>query len=154
MRKSIERGLIIVLAGMALGTVGNLVSPKGIPFFTPPKQIPKADEFLSLDKAKNFWESGSSVFLDAREPEDYKAGHIGNALNLPAMAFERHFGEVAPILSPESKIVVYCDGTECELSHRLASQLKQTGYTNVHMLFNGMTAWREAGLPTAQGGTP
>ncbi|MSU62229.1 MAG: rhodanese-like domain-containing protein [Pedosphaera sp.] len=154
MRKSVERGLIIILAGIVLGTVGNLASPRGISFITPPKQIPKAEEYLSLEKAKSFWESGTSVFLDAREPEDYKAGHIGNALNLPVMAFEKHFGEVAPMLTPESKIVVYCDRTECELSHQLASQLKQTGYTNIHMLFNGWTAWREAGLPTAQGSTP
>ena len=56
--------------------------------------------------------------------------------------------------TPESPLVLYCDGTECELSHRLRESLRQLGYTNTHLLFNGLTAWRQAGLPTTQGGQP
>jgi 3-mercaptopyruvate sulfurtransferase SseA len=55
------------------------------------------------------------------------------------------------MLTPESQVVVYCDGKECELSHRLADSLRQVGYTNVHMLFNGWTVWKESGFPIEQG---
>ena len=41
-----------------------------------------------------------AIFLDAREPQDYAAGHIGNALNLPGLRFEAHFGKVAPLFDP------------------------------------------------------
>jgi rhodanese-related sulfurtransferase len=139
MRKTLYRAVLIVLIGMGLGLVGNAISPRGIPLIAPPKKQPKPEEFIALEKAKELWESGSAIFLDAREPIDYTAGHIGNALNLPALAFERHFSEIAPMLTPESPVVVYCDGKECELSHRLADSLRQVGYTNVHMLYNG---WR------------
>jgi len=151
MRKQLERALLIILAGVALGLAGNAVSPRGLPLITPPKREAKAEEFIALEKAKMLWESGAAVFLDAREPVDFVAGHIGNAWNLPVLAFDEHFPKVAPTLPPESQIVVYCDGKECELSHRLKDRLSQVGYTNVQMLFNGMTAWREAGLPTEQG---
>ena len=109
---------------------------------------------LALEQAKLFWQSGNALFLDAREPADYAAGHIASALNLPAQSFERHFGEIAPLLTPESRLILYCDGTECELSHRVRGNLRQLGYTNTHLLFNGWTTWRQAGLPTALGGPP
>ena len=152
MRKSLPRALAIVSLGVVLGLAGNRFSPRGIPLITPPKQAPELGAFIPIDKAKELWGSGSAVFLDAREPADYEAGHIASALNLPALSFERHFGDIAPMLTPESQVVVYCDGTECELSHRLADSLRQLGFTNVQILFNGWTTWRQAGLPTQQGG--
>jgi rhodanese-related sulfurtransferase len=152
MRKTLFRAVAIVSLGVALGLTGNRLSPRGLPLITPPKEAPKADAFLPLERAKEIWSSGVAVFLDAREPADYEAGHIANALNLPALSFERHFGEIAPMLTPASQVVVYCDGKECELSHRLADSLHQLGYTNTHILFNGWTTWRQAGLPTEQGG--
>ncbi len=154
MKKPLAQMLILVLLGAGLGLAANQVSPRGLPLITPPKQTPKAESFIALSQAKQLWHSGTAFFLDAREPADYAAGHIGNALNLPAQSFAQHFGEVAPMLTRESPLVLYCDGPECELSHRLRESLRQLGYTNTHLLFNGWTAWRQAGLPTARGGQP
>lgn len=145
---------VIVLLGLALGLAGNQASPRGLSLRTPPKPETPADDYLALDQAKALWQGGTAFFLDAREPADYAAGHIGNALNLPAQSFEQHFGEVAPMLTHESRLVLYCDGQECELSHRLRESLHQLGYTNIDLLHNGWTAWRQAGLPTSQGGRP
>ena len=152
MRKIVQQMSAIVLLGVGLGLAGNQVSPRGLPLITPPKKTPQANEFIALEKAKKLWDSGVVLFLDAREPADYAAGHIGNALNLPAQSFERHFGDIAPMLTPESGMVLYCDGVKCELGHRLQTSLRQLGYTNTYLLFNGWTAWRQAGLPSAQGG--
>ena len=151
MKESLPSALAIVLLGAVLGLAGNQVSPRGIPLMAPPKKVSNAEEFIALDKAKELWDSGATLFIDAREPADYAAGHIGNALNLPALSFERHFGAVAPMLTPESQFVLYCDGKECDLSHRLAASLRQQGFTNAHILFNGWTIWRQAGWPTQQG---
>lgn len=150
--RAFPRALAIVLLGVGLGLVGNLISPRGLPLVTPPKRIPKPEEFISLEKAKELWSSGTALFLDAREPADYAAGHIGTALNLPALSFERHFGDVAPLITPASPLVLYCDGQECDQSHRLAESLRRLGYTNSLILSNGWTVWRQAGLPTKQGG--
>jgi rhodanese-related sulfurtransferase len=154
MNRIVQQASVIVLLGVALGLGGNQVSPRGLALITPPKEAVKADEFIVLDKAKELWRSGTALFLDAREPADFAAGHIGNALNLPAQSFEQHFGEIAPMLTPESLLVLYCEGTECELSHRLHASLRQLGYTNAYLLFNGWAAWRQAGLPTTQKGQP
>lgn len=154
LRASLPPALGIVLLGAGLGLAANQISPRGLPLITPPKPILKAEAFIALAQAKQLWHGGAVFFLDAREPADYAAGHIGNALNLPAQSFTRHFGDIAPMLTRESSLILYCDGPKCELSHRLRDSLRQLGYTNTHLLFNGMTAWRQAGLPTTMGGQP
>ena len=152
LKASLPQALGIVLFGIGVGLAGNQISPRGLPLMTPPKPIHRAEDFLALDQAKQLWHSGAALFLDAREPADYAAGHIGNALNLPAQSFAQHFGEIAPMLTPESPVVLYCDGKECDLSHRLAESMREQGYTNLLILSNGWTAWRLAGLPMTPGG--
>jgi rhodanese-related sulfurtransferase len=147
----VKRALLIVVLGICCGLLSNSITPKGIPLITPPKKVPKADEYMPLEKAHELWGGGEAFFLDARRPADFELGHIANALNLPEEEFQEHFPRLAPMLSPASPIVVYCDGKECELSHRLADQLRQQGFTNVHILFNGWTAWKQAGHPTESG---
>ena len=148
-----RRAVAIVLLGAGLGLGVNLVSPRGLPFVTPPEESPPPETFITLEKAKDLWYGGLSLFLDARDPADYAAGHIGNALNLPVLSFEKHFGEVAPLLTSESPLVLYCDGGECELSRRLVQNLGRLGFTNTLIFSNGWTAWRKAGLPVKRAGT-
>lgn len=148
-----QRVLLIVLLGAGLGLLNNALSPKGVPLITPPKKAPNPDEFIALEKARELWDSGG-FFLDARSPEDFEAGHIANALNLPVEAFDEHFVKLAPMLPPDAPVIIYCDGEDCELSHRLAARLKESGFTDVHMLFNGWTVWRKAGFPAETGATP
>jgi rhodanese-related sulfurtransferase len=152
MRRILQQASVILLIGVLLGLAGNQASPRGLPLIAPPKAAFNAGEFISLEKANELWRNGATFFLDAREPADYAAGHIGNALNLPAQSFEEHFGEIAPMLAPESSLVLYCDGRDCELSHRLQDSLRHLGYTNTHLLFDGWSTWRQAGLPTTEKG--
>lgn len=151
MFQTAQRALLLVVMGILLGFLNNAISSKGIPLITPPKKVATADEYVPLEKAHELWSAGGSFFLDARTPADFEAGRLANALNLPVEEFGEYFPKLAPLLSPDSPLVVYCDGTECELSHRLAELLRQQGYTNVHMLFNGWTAWSKAGYPVETG---
>lgn len=152
MKKTLSQALLLVLLGTGLGLAANQLSPRGLPLIAPPKAAPAQGEFIALEQANLLWQGGGALFLDAREPGDFAAGHIGNALNLPAQSFAQHYGNVAPLLTPEAALVLYCDGQECDLSHRLATSLRQQGHTNVHLLHNGWTAWRQAGLPVTMGG--
>lgn len=151
MATAAQRVLLMVLLGIVLGFASNAIVPKSIPLKTPPKKAPKAEEFIPLEKAHQLWNEGATYFIDARQPADYEAGHIANALNLPVEQFGEYFPKLAPMLSPDSSLIVYCDGTECELSHHLMEQLRQQGYTNIQILFNGWTAWKTAGFPILSG---
>ena len=148
MRRCSGQALLLVVASMGLGLLGNSISPRGLPLRTPPASSSGAENYVSLEEAVELWSNGMAIFLDAREPQDYAAGHIGNAFNLPGLRFEAHFAKVAPFLSPTSRIVIYCDGTQCDLSHRVSERLQQMGFANVQILTNGWSLWRQAGLPT------
>jgi rhodanese-related sulfurtransferase len=154
MRRTIQRALLIVVLGIAMGLVSNRISPRAIPYITPPKKPLQPEQFLSLEQAKELWSSGAAFFLDARQPADYAAGHIATARSLPAASFEEHFPGIAPMLTFETPIVVYCNGLECELSHRVADKLHEQGYKNVRILQNGWTTWQNAGLPIETGVPP
>ena len=158
MRRTLQRSLVIVVARRSAWVVVSQWSvshgTRRIPFITPPKAEIPEQEFVPLTQAHELWSSGGAFFLDARAPADYAAGHIANALNLPAEAFDEHFPQVASFLTTDSVIVCYCDGIECDLSHRLAELLRQRGYTNVRILRNGWTEWNKAGYPTTKGAQP
>lgn len=159
MRRVILQAIVIVLASMTLGAIVNEVrtdkdpkgNPRRLPWQTPPPPELGPADLVGLEEAELLWTEGHAVFLDARQPEDFLAGHIARAHNLPADRFHEFYPDVAGWLTPDLPIIVYCDGEHCELSHRLMTQLRELGYRNVRVLHNGWTVWRRAGLPTATG---
>jgi rhodanese-related sulfurtransferase len=154
MRRAFQQATVILVGGVTLGLIANAVSPRRIPYIAPPKPAVAAKDIVTLEEARELWGTGAAFFLDARAPADFAAGHIANAFSLPAEAFEQHYDSVAPMLTPETPIVAYCDGVDCELSHHLADRLRQLGYKNVRVLVNGWTVWRGAGFPTQTGTAP
>jgi rhodanese-related sulfurtransferase len=94
-----------------------------------------------------YFQTHSTIFLDARLEPDYKAGHIPKALNLPFEEFEQYYPKVEPLLSRDKNIITYCDGTECEASLFLARLLRTKGFKNLKIFFGGWTEWNKAGLP-------
>lgn len=150
---TIQQALAILVLSFGLGLGWNLVSPRGIPLIAVPVMPPTPGQesgYLSIEQAEAMWGGGATLFLDARDPADYAAGHIGNAMNLPAQSFEGYFSMIAPMITAESPMVLYCDGLQCDLGQRLRVKLRELGYTNTHLLHNGWTAWREAGLPVTK----
>jgi len=154
MRQIVQRALIILIGGAALGLAAHLVSPLRIPLITPPKQAIPETEFIPLSEAYALWSGGAGFFLDARAPADYKAGHIPNAFSLPAEEFDAYYPQVESMLNTDSAIVCYCNGVECDLSRHLAEVLKQRGFTNIRILKNAWTEWVKAGYPIAKGAQP
>ncbi len=154
MIRTLRQAALIVLSATALGLVANRISPRGLPLIPPPKPVPAPESTLTVAAAKALWLGGEALFLDAREPADYAAGHIANALGLPAKSFDEHFPAIAPMITPASPLVLYCDGIECDLSHRLRASLAGLGYTNALVLADGWTAWSAAGFPTKKGVAP
>jgi rhodanese-related sulfurtransferase len=154
MPRTFQRALAIVFVGAALGLGANAVSPRRIPFLTPPPEPPKAQDTVTLQDAEALWKNGTGVFFDARSPADYAAGHIAGAISLPVEEFDDHFSQIAPMLTPDAPIIAYCDGQDCDLSRRLMVRLRELGYHNVRHLVNGWTAWHTAGLLTHTGNQP
>lgn len=106
---------------------------------------------ISLAEARTLFDADQVQFVDARSMDDFEAGHIRGALNLPWLEFDAHIEAVLPELRDDVTIVTYCDGEACHLSKDLARSLKDMGFVKVKVLVNGWSIWRDAGLPTAEG---
>jgi rhodanese-related sulfurtransferase len=163
MLTTLLRMLIVIAVGIASALAANALRwdrnsngmHNSMPLITPPRETPKAGDLVTLKEARQLWEmQGVAFFLDARPPRQYSQGHIAMAWNLPADQFQQYLPNVQPMLAPDSPIVVYCDGIECELSHRVAKKLRDQGYQNVRVLVNGLTLWKEAGLAINEGDQP
>ena len=111
---------------------------------------------IELAPARELWEAGRVIFLDARTFEEYEAGHIPGALALPYDAFEEFYPDVIDQLlaAGDRVLITYCSGKECEASVHLAEQLYYEGFNGVRVFFGGWPAWQEAGHEEALGPEP
>lgn len=97
--------------------------------------------------AKQIYDSGKAVFVDARSREDYEDGHIKGAVSLPVGQFDESIDTFRGQYSTYSSIVIYCSGRTCEDSRRLAHLLLDEGYTNVTVMIDGYPGWESEGYP-------
>ncbi len=103
---------------------------------------------VSLQEAKRLCIENKAVFLDARSPRQYEAGHIQDAKNLPIDQFDDHFDWLVSEVPEDTTIITYCDGKACSLGEELALMLKELGYKDVRVLVNGWSLWVENKYPT------
>ncbi len=81
------------------------------------------------------------LLLDVRTPEEFRAGHIPGAINVP----HEQVAERAAGLSSPHGVAVYCmKGPRARLGEQA---LIASGATDVVHLEGGFSAWNAAGLP-------
>ena len=104
-------------------------------------------EIGTVDEARQLFDSGEYVFVDARSPEDYEAGHIPGAVSLPVGQSEERLAAFLERYPPEASIITYCSGRTCQDSHHLAEFLLEFGYDNVTVFIDGFPGWEAEGHP-------
>ncbi len=95
---------------------------------------------LDLPEVRRGLEDGSMLLVDVREPHEFAAGHIPNAVNvpLPELADRMHS-------LPSGPIVLHCQGgTRSAIA---ASLVRASGRDDVADMEGGFVAWERAGLP-------
>ena len=85
----------------------------------------------------------NALVLDVRPANDFKKGHILNALNVPQAKLAERLTELGK--DTARPIVVYCalGGVAAQATH----QLKKAGYSEVYPLQGGLNNWLNASLP-------
>lgn len=84
--------------------------------------------------------------LDVRPAEEYAAGHIPGAINVPMDKLEEFLSR----LPKRKDVIAYCRGPYCLMSFEAVEKLRRHGF-RARRLENGLPEWRAAGLPVAQG---
>jgi rhodanese-related sulfurtransferase/predicted transcriptional regulator len=92
---------------------------------------------------------GLVTVIDTRPAEEFAAGHLRGALNVPLHELTRRLRE----LPRDQEIVAYCRGAYCVLSYEAVAELRKRGF-KAFRLEEGYPEWRAAGLPIAPGFSP
>ena len=153
MKRSLLQAFGIILLSGTIGLAVNGFRPGGIPWVENwqekilNEQLTGGLPAVSLKEAREAYEEGYALFVDARDPDFFKAGHIPGAVNLPVKNFARVFPTLNERLLAAPRIITYCDGASCDLSVELTEKLLFAGLEQVEIFTGGIQQWKAAGQP-------
>ena len=90
------------------------------------------------------------VVLDVRTPQEFEAGHVPGAINMPHKALAGRLSEVLGFRDRE--MVLYCErGKRSKMARAV---LLEAGFTSIRHLQGHMVEWRRQRLPENRGTDP
>ena len=98
---------------------------------------------LSPKEAVELINHEKAVVIDIRPAEQFKAGHIVNAVNIPVSEASNQTAQLKKYQT-RSILVACATGHQAQ---RFASELRKTGFEKVYALTGGMAAWERDDLP-------
>lgn len=96
---------------------------------------------LTIAEYRENHENETHVLIDVRTKQEFKGGHLPNAINIPMDEINARVDEI-----PKDKTVVLV----CASGNRsgmVAGALTKAGYTNIYNLEGGTMTWMRHGLP-------
>ncbi len=105
---------------------------------------------ISLSQAYELYKD-KTLFIDARDSEEFNDGHISGAINIPYFHADEYLPRLDPVVRTEP-VVVYCEGEDCDMSIRLGNELFSKGYKKVFVFFGGWEEWEKSGYPVVKSG--
>lgn len=87
-------------------------------------------------------EQGLVTVIDVRPVEEFDAGHLPGAINVPLSQLENRLKE----LDTNQEIIAYCRGPHCLLAYDAVDSLRQKGI-KARRMEAGYPEWKNAGLP-------
>lgn len=107
-------------------------------YFTRKDELEAVPAKEVLERARK----GLVTILDVRPPEEFAAGHLPGAVNIPVHELEKRLHE----LPKRHEIIAYCRGPYCLMSYDAVALLRTKG-RKAKRLEAGLPEWRLAGFP-------
>ena len=106
------------------------------------------DELARIYASQEYRE-GLYTIVDARTDDHYQSGHIPGACHLDHYRLERSIDQVLPACQGALKVVVYCNGGDCEDSRFTALDLIERGVAReiLFVYVGGFTEWKAKNMP-------
>lgn len=99
-------------------------------------------EPLSVHDLVDRMHNGLVTVVDVRPAEEYAAGHLPGAINVPLADIEKNMGQ----FPSDREVIAYCRGPFCLLSFEAVARLRKKG-RQARRLETGFPEWKVAGLP-------
>jgi rhodanese-related sulfurtransferase len=100
-------------------------------------------EFVTLDVARHELESGNSVVIDIREPQEHAMGVAPGVRLLPMRQLAARISEIPS--DPKQPVLLICNTQN--RSGATLKYLREKGYTNVRYVQGGMSEWARRAWP-------
>jgi rhodanese-related sulfurtransferase len=84
-----------------------------------------------------------AVVIDVSEAEEFAAGHVGGAKNVPLNQLEEKLGTT--VKNKALPVILVC--ATGARANRALGTVKKLGYEQAQALAGGLKAWKEANLP-------
>ena len=98
---------------------------------------------LTPARAVQLIDREKAVVIDVCEAEEFAAGHVTGAKNVPVSQLEERLPTV--VKNKALPVVLVC--ASGARANRAVGIAKKLGYDNAQAMAGGMKAWREASLP-------
>ncbi|MEE8575905.1 MAG: rhodanese-like domain-containing protein [candidate division Zixibacteria bacterium] len=160
----LKESIILLVMAILLSLGINLFSPNQITVIgqyrsvstgddpvIPPDAIEGDPRFIDLAVAQMNHATGSAVFVDARDPEEFVCGTIPGSVNLPfeylpEEDLESYVDSALGAIGRDYPLVVFCSGEECDLSLHMGRLFQDMNFSSIEIFFGGAREWEEAGL--------
>jgi len=111
----------------------------------------RRDSVLPVDhrELRRLARSGAVTVIDVRPSNEFAAGHVKGAINVPVAELDRHIKE----LPRDREIIAYCRGPYCVLAYKAVERLRERGF-RARRMEDGFPEWKAAGLPVAHSERP
>ncbi|UCG17301.1 MAG: rhodanese-like domain-containing protein [Phycisphaerales bacterium] len=111
----------------------------------------------SFDEARDTFEDPSTdmglcLFVDARNRDEYNNGHIPGALLVDHYRLEKYLPDALPLIKQAERLMLYCEGGDCEDSFFLAQALIIRGVDpdKLYIFKGGWEQWEANDMPIEQ----
>ncbi|MDB5874700.1 MAG: hypothetical protein JWQ07_4142 [Ramlibacter sp.] len=84
-----------------------------------------------------------AVVVDVSEAEEFAAGHVGGAKNVPVGELEKRLPEV--VKNKTLPLILVCPSGS--RANRALAVAKKLGYDKAQVLAGGLKSWKDANLP-------
>ncbi len=164
-KRILLEALILVTVALAIGLsvnyqmVMNAFNRKAIIQAKPPVATPdvagpvvaqRLPNPVELDEIEDMLAEGA-LLVDARNIDDYKAGHLEGAISLPLGEINTKIDSFRQRVNKEQALILYCNGFGCPDSFELGKILLAAGYQDVSVYEGGYPEWRDQGRAVGKG---
>ncbi len=100
---------------------------------------------IKLDLAYKLYNQ-KITFVDARSPEEFKEGHIKDAINIPFYGSENYSNTINS-LNKNNLVVTYCSGADCDIAQLSGEELQEKGFKKIYIFVGGYEEWTKNNYP-------
>ncbi len=135
-----DHGAVIDFKTVGAERIATVIKPKlvKLPLGTVEMQV--ADLAMLIAKG----DVDSYFLVDARPAKPFAQGSIPTAVSIPVDKMKAEGARLLPA-DKDRMLVFFCGGVTCGMSVKDAEMAVKLGYTNVHVMLQGVPGWKKAG---------